>query len=63
MTIHPVLQDVIDNLSTGQIYELARGLTLSDLDKQALLDYLFDELKRRREANEGGSQFPALNQE
>lgn len=44
-----VLDDVIRSLSFGQVYELERGLFLSEFDRKQLCHYLLDELSRRRE--------------
>lgn len=43
-----VLDDIIRSLSFGQVYELERGLFLSEFDRKQLCDYLLDELDRRR---------------
>lgn len=48
--IHEVLQAAITDLSTGTLYELARGLMLSTCDREALLKALYDELDKRAEA-------------
>lgn len=63
-TIHPILLSAIADMSSGQLYELTRGLMLSDVDKQTLLNLLFDELDRRKKlALDSGTLFPALAQE
>ena len=56
--INPVLAALIATLSFGQIYELERGLFLSEFDRKSLCAYLLDELDRRREADKRESTPP-----
>jgi hypothetical protein len=64
VNVSPILLAAVANLDTGQLYELARGLMLSDLDKQKLLDLLFAELdERSKSARDSETPLPAWTQE
>ncbi len=55
----PVLLAAIAAISTGQLYDLARGLMLSSLDDKVFLDLVLADLDQRaKEAREALNSMP-----
>lgn len=63
--IDAVLAEALDNLSTGDLYDLGRGLILSEkLDRDSLMEAVFALLDQRAEkSRESAALTPALAQE
>ena len=59
------LMNALSNLETGDLYELMRGLVLSEkLDREALMGAIQDILEvRAKYARDSGTLFPALAKE
>lgn len=63
--IDAVLAEALNNLSTGDLYDLGRGLILSEkLDRDSLMEAVFALLdERAKQSRESAALTPALVQE